>query len=351
MLFNAIRFTHDFNAARIYYAVRSLDVKGQGWIDVEHRQLEKAAGLSASRVRAVLTIGADLGWFTYTRKNGRVYVKYTSDRKFARQHGSEFATLDKSTLNNPGLLKERVTLTRVVYEQYRVEAKLHRKIWNCKTQWKQILDQQDDRTQLRTTLGAVRSRNVFVNKDEYTIGLTQAELAKRLKLPLSTLKTHLRHAPHVVPYKPVTLKEAMADEGQIICDEEKGKFYRRMPNYYLDTITKKAHQKRLLKLRFNKLDPRIIQVAMLLAVNMGYAHSRSGAIKAITKMGFARFWRNLDPILRETEEGRAREAKNQGAFRAKLKGKTTTKPEKKEKPKQKKASELESETKRFFEIA
>lgn len=320
MFINAVRFVHNAPVARLYYAVRALDRCGQGWIEVPHNKLNRKLSASESTVRRLLNQGQKLGWLSFQRRGGMTYVKYGSDRKFARKHGEEKGTINQSLLKQPAALAARVTQVRVIHEQYRVEQKLHRAIWTTSIQWKPILDQLDERiAQAQVCHNSDKLQaNVFVDRGTYTVGLTQVELAKRLNLPLDTLKQHLQSAPKVVPYKEVSAREAIETDAFVICDEDIGRFYRRMPNYYVDHYTPKAVKTRKLKLRFDGLDPQVIEIAKLMGVSMGFHHSRTGAIKAINRMGFARFWKNLDPILRETPAGKKREAANSERFRKKL---------------------------------
>jgi hypothetical protein len=350
MFFNAIRFVHNTPVARLYYVVRGLDVSGQGWVDLPHNDLAKASGLSDSRIRALLKQGEELGWFTKVkREGGRTFVMYASDSRFARQHGSEFGTLNKALLKDSAALAARVTQVRVLYEQYRVESKLHRAIWTTKLGFKPLLDQLDDRVQVTANSRGLRNKVIYVGKEVYTVGLSQEELATRLSIPLSTLRLHLKEMPHTIPYREISTKEALEDDGYIICDEENQRFYRRMPNYYVDNLTKKAEQRRRLALRFDKLDPNVIEIAKLSAINMGYSYSRKGAIKAISRTGFRKFFSNLDPLLRSTPQGQKKEDAKAEWFRKKLtEGTGTENTQNGQSQNKPKLSKLQQVTAKFF---
>lgn len=333
MRVNALRFVQNQAVARLYYAVRSFDPKGQGWIKVPHCELNRRLGLSDSRVRALLRAGRELGWFYHVeRALGFTYVKYASERRFSQLHGKAIGHIQLKLLRQREDLSARVTHIRVINEQEKVERKLRHAIWTGKFPKQEVFDAEHPQAKLRTKGNGVRRRRVFLDHT-YVPCLSQVTLAQRLGMPLRTLKKHLRGVPAIVPFTPQTQWDKQAEKAcpqrqsiPQVFDEETFRIYQRRPNFYLDTCSEKAISRTKVELALKKLDVSLLKIVQAGAFAYGFEWSLKGARAYVLKLGWKRVWQNLDPYLREhTEAGRKRERSRAVAFRKYLEGKNKPK--------------------------
>ena len=323
MLVNTALFRADCSAARVYYAVRSLDKGGCGFVRTTLSQLHKLTNFCFGTLRKLLggSGRAESWWQVVEFKGNSVFVKYRSEEKILAllpkawhcRHVQHLRNLQKRALCfGHAVLAKQVQLQRMH------ELKLRYSINAGKRKSKELIGFDFVAEACRKRKWHLTGRRCIVegkpapkyraavNLAEipggaYTTGVSQRLVAETLGLTQPTVSSYLKQFANlrVQVFDRASLEDVVNGDSFLY----EGKETKRLTYVYKDVVsTQQAKEVRLLKLLPLKLTPKQLKIAKLAAILKGYPYSTKGAIKLLSEIGMERFLKNVAPKLEQNKE-------------------------------------------------